>query len=142
MQTIHDNKPALSTGTGSIFVDLIFWKPKATDMAPLTAFLQETHLGERSQTVLWLNKITVRLSMWNGTYLADLPTEYWPQAQKDLQTFIAKTMEYYRIPKAEYDTRAFTVGLTRKVHRQKVTISQLTIPQPQSNNPVWWVITP
>lgn len=142
METIHDNKPALSSGTASIFVDLIFWKPKDTNMAPLTTFLEETHLGERSQTVQWMTKLTVRLSMWNGIYLPELPADRWPEAQKDLQAFIRKTMSHYQIAKAEYDTRAFTVGLARKVHRQKVSIAQLSLAQPLTNNPVWWVITP
>ncbi|WP_053960957.1 hypothetical protein [Sulfobacillus thermosulfidooxidans] len=142
MQTIHDNKPALSTGTGSIFVDLIFWHPKDSNAAPLTTFLEQTRLGERSQTVQWLNKITLRLSMWNGYYWSDLPADRWPEAQRDLQTFIAETMRHYQIPKAEYDTRAFSIGLAKKVRRQKIHINQLQLQQPKRDNPVWWVIVP
>ncbi len=142
MNTIHDNKPALSSGTGSIFVDLVFWGPKDTQTEPLIAFLEQANLGERSQSVQWLTKITVRLSMWKGHYWTDLPDEEWPQAQQDLKSFIANTMRYYQISKTEYDTRAFSVGLAKKVRRKKVRLSELEIPHPRPDNPVWWVIVP
>lgn len=142
MKTIHDNKPALSTGAGSIFVDLIFWHPKENNIAPLTTFLEEAHLGERSQTVQWLTKITVRLSMWNGYYWSELPEEKWSDAQRDLQTFINEVIRYYQVPKTEYDTRAFSVGLAKKVRRQKVHAGQLHLEQPTRNNPLWLVIVP
>ncbi len=142
METIHDNKPALSTGTGSIFVDLIFWKPRDRHSAPLLTFLEESRLGERSQTVEWLTKFTVRLSMWHGQFWPYLPKDQWPAAQKDLEEFIAKTMKHYQVPRAEYDTRAFNVGLAKKVHRKRIRLAELKLAQPGSDNPVWWVIVP
>jgi hypothetical protein len=142
MENIHDDKPALSAGTGSIFVDLVFWKPRDRHSAPLLTFLEETHLGERSQTVEWLTKFTVRLSMWHGQFWPDLPSDQWAAAQKDLQEFISKTMNHYHIPKTEYDTRAFNVGLAKKVPRRRVRLSELNLQKPGRDNPAWWMIVP
>jgi hypothetical protein len=61
-------------------------------------------------------------------------------AQQDLKSFIADTMRYYQVSKTEYDTRAFSVGLAKKVRRKKIKISEAEIPQPHPDNPIWWVI--
>ncbi len=141
MQHIHDNKPPLSHGTASLWVDLVFWHPNPKDARQLTVFLEEHGLGERSQTVEWLDKFTVRLAMWRGRYWYYLAPEEWQEAGKDLIQFIRKTAEHYHCKKVEYDTRAFSVGVTKNVRRVRRPVEDLVKEQPAHDNPVWWVFS-
>ncbi|MCY0879747.1 MAG: hypothetical protein OWU84_12525 [Firmicutes bacterium] len=141
MQHIHDNKPPLSHGSASLWVDLVFWHPNQKDARKLTEFLEEYGLGERSQTVEWLDKFTVRLAMWRGRYWYFLTAEEWQKAGQDLINFIKKTAEYYQCHKVEYDTRAFAVGITKKVPRQRRRVEDLLSEQPAHDHPVWWVFS-
>ncbi len=139
MQHIHDNKPPLSHGTASLWVDLVFWHPNKKDARQLTAYLEEYGLGERSQTVEWLDKFTVRLAMWRGRYWYFVTEQEWQEAGHDLIQFIRKTAEYYQCKKVEYDTRAFSVGISKKVHKQYHPVEHLLKEQPAHDHPVWWV---
>lgn len=141
MQHIHDNKPPLSHGAASLWVDLVFWRPNQKDARQLTAYLEEFHLGERSQTVEWLDKFTVRLAMWRGRYWYHLTPEDWQEASQDLVQFIKKTAQFYHCRKVEYDTRAFSVGLEKKVRRQRRPVDQLLQEPPAHGHPVWWVFS-
>jgi hypothetical protein len=141
MQHIHDNKPPLSHGTASLWVDLVFWRPNQKDARKLTEFLEEYGLGERSQTVEWLDKFTVRLAMWRGRYWYFLSEEEWKKAAQDLADFIKKTAEHYHCKKVEYDTRAFSVGLAKKVRRQRARLEQIAGQPPAKDDPVWWTFS-
>ncbi len=141
MQHIHDNKPPLSHGTASLWVDLVFWHPNVKDARQLTDFLEEYGLGERSQTVEWLDKFTVRLAMWRGKYWYFLTPEEWEQAGQDLVQFIKRTAYHYHCKKVEYDTRAFSVGLEKRVRKENRQVDQLLKDQPAHDHPVWWVFT-
>jgi hypothetical protein len=140
MEYIHDNKPPLSSGTSSIFVDLVFWHPEQKDTKPLLLYLQTYHLGERSQTVEWLTKFTVRLSMWKGRYFSFLTDEEWKEASQDLIHFIEATQKLYHCKKIEYDTRAFSVGLAKKVKHEVKAVSELNQAIPGKDHPVWWTL--
>lgn len=141
IQHIHDNKPPLSSGTSSLWVDLIFWRPNQKDARKLTEFLVEYGLGERSQTVEWLEKFTVRLAMWRGHYWYFLTADDWKRAGEDLVAFIKKTAEFYHCKKVEYDTRAFSVGLAKKARRQHRPVEDLVNEQPTHDNPIWWILS-
>ncbi len=141
MQHIHDNKPPLSSGTSSLWVDMVFWHPNQKDARKLTEFLEEYGLGERSQTVEWLDKFTVRLAMWRGKYWYFLSDEEWQQAGRDLVEFIKKTAEYYHCRKVEYDTRAFSVGISKNVRKQRRRVEDLLQQEPAHDHPVWWVFS-
>lgn len=141
MQNIHDDKPPLSHGTASLWVDLVFWKPNQKDARKLTEFLEEYGLGERSQTVEWLDKITVRLAMWKGRYWYFLSDEEWQEAAPNMIEFIKKTAAYYHCRKVEYDTRAFAVGLIKKVRKEHRSVEQLTTQPPAKDHPVWWIFS-
>jgi hypothetical protein len=141
MQHIHDDKPPLSHGTASLWVDLVFWHPNVKDARQLTVFLEEHGLGERSQTVEWLDKFTVRLAMWRGRYWYFLSEDEWRQAANDLIDFIQKTAQHYHCKRVEYDTRAFSVGLVKKVRRQRRPLSALVNNPPAKDDPVWWILT-
>lgn len=142
MVHIHDNKPAISSGQASLFVDIIFWHPNEKNALALTRILESHHLGERSQTIEWLNKITVRLSMWQRQYLAHLEADLWPQVNTDLKAFIRETAQHYAVKKVEYDTRAFSVGLAKKVRKQTHRLEDLDTILPDREHPVWWIIHP
>lgn len=141
MQHIHENKPPLSTGTASLWIDLVFWRPNKKDATQLADYLEEFHLGERSQTVEWLDKFTVRLAMWRGKYWYFLSEEEWQEAAQDVIQFIKKTAEYYACRKVEYDTRAFGVGLAKKVPKQHRPVEQLAKERPAHNEPVWFIFS-
>lgn len=141
MQHIHDNKPPLSRGTSSLWVDMVFWKPNQKDARKLTEFLEEYGLGERSQTVEWLDKFTVRLAMWRGKYWYFLSDEEWQQAGRDMVEFIKKTAEYYHCRKVEYDTRAFSVGLSKSVRKERRRVEDLVQQEPAHDKPVWWIFS-
>lgn len=141
MQHIHDDKPPLSHGTASLWVDLVFWRPNQKDAVKLTEFLEEYGLGERSQTVEWLDKFTVRLAMWRGRYWYFLSDEDWQKASQDLIEFIKKTAAYYHCRKVEYDTRAFSVGLSKRVRKEHRSVDQLSGRPPAKDNPTWWIFS-
>lgn len=142
MQHIHDDKPPLSHGTASLWVDLVFWNPNQKDARQLTTYLEEFSLGERSQTVEWLEKFTVRLAMWKGQYWYFLSDEDWKEAGPNLVQFIKKTAEFYHCKKVEYDTRAFTVGLVKKVHKEHHRLEDLLKERPANDHPLWWILNP
>lgn len=141
MEYIHDNKPPISRGNSSLFVDMVFWQPAEKDLQPLILYLEETGLGERSQTVEWLTKFTIRLSMWRGKYWYHLTSDEWSQAAHDLIEFVRKVAAFYRPRKIEYDTRAFSVGLAKKVRRSTHPVEDLVQAQPVQSEPVWWYLT-
>lgn len=141
MQHIHDNKPPLSHGSASLWIDLVFWHPNVKDARKLTEFLEEYGLGERSQTVEWLDKFTVRLAMWRGRYWYFLTEDEWRQAGPDIVEFIKKTAAFYHCHKVEYDTRAFAVGVVKKVRKEHRPVEQLTSELPAHDHPVWWVFS-
>lgn len=140
MQYIHDNKPPVSSGHASLYIDLIFWHPKEKNALALTQFLEKYGLGERSQTVEWLDKFTVRISMWRRKYLYNLSSDEWAKASQDLMAFIRDTATHYAIKKIEYDTRAFSVGLAEKVRREHRPLEALAQVRPAHEHPVWWVL--
>lgn len=141
MQYIHDNKPPISSGASSLFLDMVIWHPTEKDLKPLILFLEESGLGERSQTVEWLTKFTIRLSMWRGKYFYYLTSDEWEEASRDVMGFIRKLAEVYHPKKIEYDTRAFSVGLAKKVRRQTKPVEALVHAQPAKAEPVWWYLT-
>lgn len=141
MEHIHDNKPPLSQGTASLWVDLVFWHPNLKDARQLTQYLEEFNLGERSQTVEWLDKFTVRLAMWRGRYWYYVTPDEWREAGQDLIHFIRKTAEHYHCRKVEYDTRAFSVGLIKKVRKEHRALEQLLQEPPAHDHPVWWILS-
>lgn len=138
---IHEDKPPVSDGAASLFIDLIIWRPEQHETETLIDLLQEHGLGERSQTVDWLDKFTIRLSMWRGRYWSDLSDPEWETASRDLIGFILSVINHYHPKRVEYDTRAFAVGLARKVRRHKRPVRDLAIGRPGHHNPVWWVLT-
>lgn len=140
MESIHDNKPPISSGAASLFIDMIFWQPQDKDLRPLIYYLEQYHLGERSQTVEWLTKFTLRLAMWNGKYWFFLTPEEWGQASQDLIHFISDTAAYYHPKKIEYDTRSFSVGLAKRVRRETRPLSALAEAAPRTDQPVWWLL--
>lgn len=141
MQHIHDNKPPISSGLASLFIDLIIWRPNQKDSGPLVRFLEQTGLGERSQTVEWLNKFTVRLSMWKGKYWYNMSPEEWQSASQDLIKFIQLVKNQYHPKRIEYDTRSFSVGLAKKVRHERKPLSKLADGQPAHDQPVWWTLS-
>lgn len=140
MEYIHDNKPPLSSATSSIFIDLVIWGAKDHDTKALTTFMERHGLGERSQTVVWLKKITVRLSMWRGRYVSLLSEAEWHEAGNDLKGFLSDVEQHYHPKKIEYDTRAFSVGLAKKARRQRHRIEDVVSHQPGKSEPVWWTL--
>jgi hypothetical protein len=140
MQTIHDNKPPISLGQASLFVDLIFWHPQEKDLRPLVSLLERYHLGERSQTVEWLNKFTLRLSMWRGRYWYFLSDAEWKEAAQDLIAFIKEVAHLYHPSRIEYDTRAFSLGVRKRVRRELQPVERLVEAPPAHDRPVWWVL--
>ncbi len=140
MQYIHDNKPPVPSGNTSLFVDLVFWHPREPDTKALILFLQTYHLGERSQTVEWMHKFTVRLSTWKGRYFYFLTPEQWQEAAADIIQFIEAVDGVYHCKKIEYDTRAFSVGLAQKVRHEAKPVSAIVDAEPVKNHPVWWTL--
>lgn len=140
MSSLHEEKPPVSARPSSLFIDLVFWNPKDDDPRPLQRFLEEHHLGERSQNVFWLNKITTRLAMWRGQYWYFLDEDGWREAARDVEGFIRKTVEHYQIKRVDYDTRAFSVGLQAKARHQKKPLAALVEGRPAHGQPVWWTL--
>lgn len=140
MEYIHDNKPPLSSGKASIFVDMVFWHPSERDTRPLVTFLERHQLGERSQTVEWLTKFTVRLAMYRHKYFPDLTAEEWKEAAQDLIGFVNDVAGIYHPKKVEYDTRAFSVGLAQKVPHETKPLASLADALPAHEKPVWWTL--
>lgn len=142
MVALHEEKPPISSGSSSLDIDLIFWHPKLKDIKPMQDFLVTNHLGERSQTVVWLTKFTMRLSMWKSQYLHEANLADWHAAMQDLEHFLRQMDGHYHPRRIDYDTRAFTVGLVKKVRYQKRPLSILVSGHIDRQQPVWWNLKP
>ncbi len=142
MDELHDEKPPISCGNASLGIDLVFWNPSDRDPKALLLALSDHGLGERSQTVAWLTKFTVRLSMWKGQYLSLLTADQWQQALVDLEQAIRQMQAVYHFRRIEYDTRAFTVGLVHAVHRGRGPLSILSSKTIDRAIPTWCWLAP
>jgi hypothetical protein len=142
MLDLHDEKPPISSGNSGLDIDLIFWNPRNGDPKALLLSLSDHHLGERSQTVAWLNKFTLRLSMWKGEYLSLLTKDQWQQALVDVEKAIRQIDSVYHPRRIEYDTRAFTVGLVQSVRRRNKPLSALSSGTMDRARPIWWLLRP
>jgi hypothetical protein len=138
---LHDEKPSVIDRPTSYAIDLVIWHPRVRDDKPLTDLLRRYELGERSQTVVWLDKFTVRLTMWRHRYLAKLDDEEWDEASRAVMDFLTEVNTHYRPRSIDYDTRAFTVGLHQKARRRRMSVSHVPEGRPASETPVWWVLT-
>ncbi len=142
MIALHAEKPPISSGLSSLDIDLIFWHPKARDTKALQYFLETNSLGERAQSVVWLTKFTMRLSMWKGQYLHEMNLADWNTAMEALEHFLRQMNEYYQSSRIEYDTRAFTVGLVKKVRHRTRPLSILSSGPIDREQPAWWTLKP
>lgn len=142
MIALHSEKPPISSGPSSLDIDLIFWHPKIKDIKPLQYFLELNHLEERAQTVVWLKKFTMRLSMYQGQYLHATNLADWNAAMQAIERFLRQMDGHYHPRRMEYDTRAFTVGLVKKVRHQKRPLSTLISSPMDRDQPVWWNLKP
>ncbi|MCL4495490.1 MAG: hypothetical protein M1294_11840 [Firmicutes bacterium] len=138
MMALHAEKPPISAGLASLDIDLIFWHPKVKDIKALQYFLETNSLDERAQSVVWLKKFTMRLSMWKGQYLHEMSLADWNTAMQALDHFLRQMNEYYHPRRIEYDTRAFTVGLVKKVRHRTRPLSILTSESIDRRQPAWW----
>jgi hypothetical protein len=138
---LHDEKPSVEDRPSSYAIDLIIWNPRVREDKPLTDLLRRYELGERSQTVVWLNKFTVRLTMWRHQYLTKLADAQWDEAARAVMDFLTEVNAHYRPRAIEYDTRAFTVGLHKAARRRRVPVSRVPEGRPGSDTPVWWILT-
>lgn len=138
---LHDEKPSVADRPSSYAIDLVIRQPRVREDKPLTDFLQEFEMGERSQTVVWLDKFTVRLMMWRHQYLVKLSDEEWAQAAQAVIAFLRAVQAHYRPKRIEYDTRAFTVGLHRRTRLRRMSVTQVPAARPGGPEPAWWVLT-
>lgn len=137
---IHAGKPSVADRPASLAVDLVIWHPKDRNEQVLVQQIAAHGFGERSQTIVWLDKFTVRLTMWRRRYFSDLDEADWAEASRDLEALVAAVHEHYHPRSIEVDTRAFTVGLHRGVRKRRVPVSALhTAPKP-GTDPVYWEI--
>jgi hypothetical protein len=133
---LHDEKPPVADRPTSQAVDLVIWRPRDRDEHVLVELLKRHGFGERSQTVVWLDKFTVRLSMWRGRYLALLDADGWHDATAELVKFLEAVQAHYQPRRLELDTRAYTVGVERRSPRRRVPLSAVaTLPH---DVPVYW----
>ncbi len=137
MIALHAEKPPISSGQSSLDIDLIFWHPRIEDTKPLQYFLELNHLDERAQTVMWLTKCTMRLSMWKDQYLHETNQVDWNAAMQALEHFLRQMNEHYHPTRIEYDTPAFTVGLVKKVGHQTKLLSILISGPIDKQQPAW-----
>ena len=142
MFDLHSEKPPISCANSGLDIDLIFWNPQSRDPKALLLSLSDHHLGERSQTVAWLTKFTLRLSMWKGQYLSLLTKDQWQQALVDVEKAIRQIDSVYHPRRIEYDTRAFTVGLVQSVRRRNRPLSTLSSGTMERARPAWWLLRP
>lgn len=138
---LHDEKPSVADGPSSLAVDLIIWHPKDRSEQTLVELLKQYGFGERSQTVVWLDKFTVRLMMWRRKYIFNLTDDEWQAASQDLIDFLKATAAHYRPKAVSYDTRAFSVGLNRSVRHHKMPVTAVLDAKPAQHRPVWWTLT-
>ena len=138
---LHDEKPSVAERSVSLYIDLIIWHPRDRGEKALVASLQEHRLGERSQTVVWLDKFTVRLMMWHGQYLSDLSEEDWRAASEDLVGFLQDVHAHYQPHSITYDTRAYSVGLHRRTAKRRMPVTAVANAWPGKGQPVWWELT-
>jgi hypothetical protein len=141
MHPLHAEKPPLSSQPCSQNIDLILWHPVTRDPAVWLAALAAHGLGERSEPAVWLSKFTVRLAMWRGQYLALLTDDAWQRALVEVEALLRETHGVYRSSAVEYDTRAFTVGVVRRVRRGRRPLSVLSAGGMDRTTPVWWRLT-
>lgn len=142
MLDLHAEKPPISSAHSSLDLDLIFWGPQDGNLVGLSRALLAHHLGERSQTVAWLTKFTVRLAMWKGQYLSLLTLADWQEALVDLEAAIREINGVYHPRRIEFDTRSFTVGLVESVRRRTKPLSILSSGTMDRARPVWWMLRP
>ncbi|CAB1128208.1 conserved protein of unknown function [Candidatus Hydrogenisulfobacillus filiaventi] len=135
---LHDEKPPVRAGRVSLYIDLVFWHPRRSDPAPLQDALEETGLGERSQTVFWNDKITVRLAMWQGRYWYGMSDQDWAQAAAAVMTFIRTVAAVYGVRQVDYDTRAFAVGVAAPARHRRMPLERLPEGRPAHGAPVFW----
>jgi|SRR5579875_1570477 len=138
---LHDEKPSVADRPTSYGIDLVIWHPRVREDKPLTDLLTRYQLGERSQTVVWLDKFTVRLTMWRRQYLVKLSDRDWAEAARAIIDFLTEVNAHYRPRAIEYDTRAFTVGLHKAARRRRVPVSRVAEGRPGGDTPVYWVLT-
>lgn len=127
--------------TVSLYIDLIIWHPRDRGEKALVASLKEHRLGERSQTVVWLDKFTVRLMMWHGQYLSDLTKDAWREASEDIMAFLRDVHTHYQSQRITYDTRAFSVGLHQRTSKRRMPVTAIANAWPGTGTPVWWELT-
>ena len=133
---LHDEKPSVAEAPTSQAVDLVIWRPKDRDEHVLVELLKRHGLGERSQTVVWLDKFTVRLSMWRRRYLAVLDEDGWHDATDEIVKFLEAVNAHYHPRRIEVDTRAFTVGLEKRTPKRRMPVAALKgVPH---GSPIHW----
>jgi len=138
---LHDEKPSVAPRASSYAIDLVIRKPRVTEDKPLIDLLVQYELGERSQTTVYLDKFTVRLTMWRHQYLAKLSDAEWQEAAQAVIQFLRAVYDHYRPASIEYDTRAFTVGVHKAVRRRRASLTDVPHGRPGAPEPVWWVLT-
>lgn len=138
MVRLHDEKPTVAPHTASLSVDLVIWRPAASDAVPLTRILTAHGFGERSQTVVWLDKFTVRLTMWRRKYFTELSEADWATAGPELVAVLRAIWAQYRPKSIVYDTRAFSVGVKMGAKRRRVSVDRVASAPPVDHPPVQW----
>ncbi|MCL8207356.1 MAG: hypothetical protein K6V97_04680 [Actinomycetia bacterium] len=135
---LHDEKPSVAPRPSSWTIDLVIREPRDRSEKALTDALVRHGLAERSQTIVWLDKFTVRLIMWRRQYLANLSDADWARAAQDIEAFLREVHEHYRPRLIQYDTRAFSVGLHKPARRRRMPVDRVVEGRPGGPNPVWW----
>lgn len=138
---LHDEKPGVAPHRASLSVDLVVWHPADRDSLSLTRALTAHGFGERSQTVEWLDKFTVRLTMWRRRYIANLTDADWREAGADLVALLKEIRTDYRPRSVVYDTRAFSVGVQKGARRRRVPVDHVVDTPPVDHDPVLWELT-
>jgi hypothetical protein len=135
---LHDEKPAVAPHTASLSVDLVIWHPSQQDAIPLTTALTKYGFGERSQTVVWLDKFTVRLTMWRHRYFTELSDADWAEAGAELVALLRDIHATYHPKSIIYDTRAFSVGIRLAAKRRRMPVERVATAPPVDHPPVQW----
>ena len=135
---LHDEKPTVAPQAASLSVDLVVWRPAHSDAVPLTRALTAHGFGERSQTVVWLDKFTVRLTMWRRRYFTQLTASDWALAGPDLVEVLRTIWTEYHPKSIVYDTRAFSVGVKTGAKRRRVPVDRVASAHPVDSPPVQW----
>ncbi len=135
---LHDEKPTVAPQAASLSVDLVVWRPAHSDAVALTRALTAHGFGERSQTVVWLDKFTVRLTMWHHKYFTQLTASDWALAGPDLVEVLRAIWPEYHPKSVVYDTRAFSVGIKTGAKRRRVSVARVASAHPVDSPPVQW----